>query len=216
MNLFPIEHRGGGWCYAAPRPGAGSAPGCNAIGGIRPEDLRLADAGISAVVKRGISRCRYGSGLCRRRGNIAGAPARTRRAGGGHAGVPRDRPAAACVRRCHRAPCHIGALRERGSDRMIQATRRAVLGTAAMLAMPGIVRAAGNTEISFYFPGSGRRTDYQNHRWLYCGFPAREPRHQGHADLCRHLPGHDDQGADRVEGNPGRRWRCCCRPTCFR
>ncbi|HEY3848998.1 MAG TPA: ABC transporter substrate-binding protein [Acetobacteraceae bacterium] len=35
---------------------------------------------------------------------------------------------------------------------MIQATRRVVLGTAAILAMPGIVRAAGNIEISFYFP----------------------------------------------------------------
>jgi sn-glycerol 3-phosphate transport system substrate-binding protein len=35
---------------------------------------------------------------------------------------------------------------------MIQATRRAVLGTAAMLAMPHVVRGAGQTEINFYFP----------------------------------------------------------------
>ncbi len=35
---------------------------------------------------------------------------------------------------------------------MIHATRRAVLGSAAMLALPNIVRAAGETAISFYFP----------------------------------------------------------------
>jgi len=35
---------------------------------------------------------------------------------------------------------------------MIHATRRAVLGTAATLALPNILRAAGETEISFYFP----------------------------------------------------------------
>ena len=35
---------------------------------------------------------------------------------------------------------------------MIHVTRRAVLGSAAILALPNIVQAAGETEISFYFP----------------------------------------------------------------
>jgi sn-glycerol 3-phosphate transport system substrate-binding protein len=35
---------------------------------------------------------------------------------------------------------------------MIRTTRRAVLGTATLLALPNTVRAAGGTEISFYFP----------------------------------------------------------------
>jgi sn-glycerol 3-phosphate transport system substrate-binding protein len=35
---------------------------------------------------------------------------------------------------------------------MIHATRRAMLGAAATLALPNIVRAAGETEVSFYFP----------------------------------------------------------------
>ncbi|HEY3848999.1 MAG TPA: ABC transporter ATP-binding protein [Acetobacteraceae bacterium] len=52
MNLFPMEHRGGGMVLRGTNGPALAAPLDNdAIGGIRPEDLRLADAGISAVVK---------------------------------------------------------------------------------------------------------------------------------------------------------------------
>ncbi len=35
---------------------------------------------------------------------------------------------------------------------MIRTTRRAVLGSATLFALPNIGRAAGGTEISFYFP----------------------------------------------------------------
>jgi sn-glycerol 3-phosphate transport system ATP-binding protein len=52
MNLFPIEHRGDGMVLRGTNGPVLAAPlDGNAIGGIRPEDLRLADAGISAVVK---------------------------------------------------------------------------------------------------------------------------------------------------------------------
>ena len=58
------------------------------------------------------------------------------------------------------------------------------------------------TEISFYFPVAvggpitkiidGYAADFQ-----------RENPDQGDADLCRHLSGHADQGANRVEGVAG-------------
>jgi sn-glycerol 3-phosphate transport system ATP-binding protein len=53
MNLFPLEHCGGGMVLRGTSGPILAPPmDSDAIGGIRPEDLRLADAGIPAVVKQ--------------------------------------------------------------------------------------------------------------------------------------------------------------------
>jgi sn-glycerol 3-phosphate transport system ATP-binding protein len=52
MNLFPLEHCGAGMVLRGTSgPVLTTAREADAIGGIRPEDLRLADAGIAAIVK---------------------------------------------------------------------------------------------------------------------------------------------------------------------
>ena len=51
MNLVPLEHRGGGMVLRGTTGPVLSPPlDYEAVGGIRPEDLRLADAGIPALV----------------------------------------------------------------------------------------------------------------------------------------------------------------------
>jgi sn-glycerol 3-phosphate transport system ATP-binding protein len=53
MNLFPLQRRGNGMVLHG-SDGPVLAPACDhdAIGGLRPEDLRLADSGIPAIVKQ--------------------------------------------------------------------------------------------------------------------------------------------------------------------
>ncbi len=95
MNLFPLEHRGDGMVLRG-TSGPVLAPPMDhdAIGGIRPEDLRLAERRHPGGGKTcRISRRRHRPGLRRRRRDGAGTPAGTCRAGRRHAGIPRDRQA---------------------------------------------------------------------------------------------------------------------------
>ena len=73
--------------------------------------------------------------------------------------------------------------------RAARAGRRARRGARA--------RAGAGRDL-LLLPGRRRRADHQDHRRLRRRLREGEPRHQGEADLRRHLPGDDRQGAHRA------------------
>src|SRR5579875_3571954 len=73
----------------------------------------------------------------------------------------------------------------------------------------GVERAGGRRrhDAAILLSGRGRRPNHQDRRRHGRGFREGPSRHQGDANLCRHLPGHHRQSADRDEGGrraPGR------------
>ncbi len=80
-----------------------------------------------------------------------------------------------------------------GAGRPCWPAQRPVRRRHRLRARPG----AGGTPV--LLPGRGRRPDRQDHRRLRRRLHEGEPRHQGHADLRRHLPGDHRQGAHRAQ-----------------
>ena len=155
MNLFPLEPRGAGMVMRgtdgpalAPQRSTGDV-----LGGIRPEHLRLAEHRHSRDgAARGISRRRHGGRVRGWRCDAAGASAGPRGADDGAAACSRHRRTGSSVR-CGLRATDRARIGEGDGWRMIKITRRGMVqAAAATLAMPGIVRAADATEISFYFP----------------------------------------------------------------
>ena len=92
------------------------------------------------------------------------------------------------VRRCH----------PEENTMLLKAVIRALAGAAVAIAVGARARASAGRGVVL-LPGRRRRTDHQDHRRLRRRFREGESRHQGEADLLRHLPGHDHQGADGGE-----------------
>ena len=202
MNLFPLEQRGGGMVLrGTDGPVLASAIEGDVLGGIRPEHLRLAERGIPATVRHAeylgadtVVAC------CGWRCDAAGATARPRGARRRRGGVSRHRrtdPSVRCgIRATDRA--HIARRRRLAHDQddppRTGAGHRRDVGDAWH-------RPRGRRDgDQLLLPGRRRWADHEDHRRLCGRLPARESVDQGDADLCRHLPGHADQGADGAEG----------------
>ena len=86
---------------------------------------------------------------------------------------------------------------------MLQKTIRAAAAFVAALRWsslaPAVARAGAGRSLVL-LPRRRRRPDHQDHRRLRRGLREGESRRQDQADLLRHLPGHDHQGADGGEG----------------
>ena len=94
--------------------------------------------------------------------------------------------------------------------------KQLTLGLGGAL-LAGTVHAQTPVEVQFYFPVAVGGAIAKMMDGFSDGFMKEQPRHQGHADLRRHLPGDHRQGADRAQvGQRRRRPRCCCPPTCSR
>ena len=97
--------------------------------------------------------------------------------------------------------------------------RNFLAGTAALagaaVAKPAI--AQGPTEISFFYPVAVGGPITRLVDAYAAEFEKDEPRREGAADLRRHLPGDDRQGAHRPQERHARPSPpCCSPPTCSR
>ena len=112
----------------------------------------------------------------------------------------------ALVRRRHRrrrdrlsSRLHASIDATREETRMKTTFLTAPAGRALARRVAAPAHRAGADRDLVLLPGRRRRPDHQDHRRLRRRLREGEPRHQGQADLRRHLPGDDRQGAHRAQ-----------------